>query len=35
VIATMVLTFWICGLLAVAWPARAAASTDPASALKE
>jgi ABC-type antimicrobial peptide transport system permease subunit len=35
VIATMVLTFAICGLLAVAWPARAAASTDPASALKK
>ena len=35
VIATMAMTFAICGLLAVAWPARAAASTDPANALKE
>ena len=35
VIAAMVLTFAVCGLLAVSWPARIAASTDPASALKE
>ena len=29
------LAFAVCGLIAVAWPARAAAGTDPAAALKE
>ena len=35
VIAVMTATFAICGLLAVAWPARSAAAVDPAAALKE
>jgi putative ABC transport system permease protein len=33
-IAAVSLPFAVCGLLAVGWPARAAASTDPAAALK-
>jgi putative ABC transport system permease protein len=35
VIAGMTLAFAVCGLLAVTWPARMAAATDPALALKE
>ena len=35
VIAGMTAAFALCGLLAIAWPARAAATLDPASALKE
>ena len=35
VIALMTTAFAICGLLAIAWPARLAASTDPAAALKD
>jgi predicted permease len=34
-IALTTVAFAVCGLLAVAWPARAAAGTDPAAALKE
>jgi predicted permease len=34
-IVVVAVPFAICGLLAVGWPARAAASTDPAAALKE
>jgi ABC-type antimicrobial peptide transport system permease subunit len=33
-IAAVAVPFAICGLVAVGWPARAAASTDPAAALK-
>jgi ABC-type antimicrobial peptide transport system permease subunit len=33
-IVAVALPFAICGLLAIGWPARAAASTDPAAALK-
>ena len=33
-IAMVAVPFALCGLLAVGWPARAAASTDPAAALK-
>jgi putative ABC transport system permease protein len=35
VLALATAAFALCGLVAVAWPARAAASTDPAAALKE
>ena len=35
VLASMTLAFALCGLLAIAWPARAAASLDSAAALKE
>ncbi len=35
VIAGMTAAFALCGLLAIAWPARSAASLDPANALKE
>jgi hypothetical protein len=35
VIAGMTTAFALCGLLAIAWPARAAATLDPANALKE
>lgn len=35
VIAGVTVAFGLCGLLAVTWPARSAASTDPALALKE
>jgi putative ABC transport system permease protein len=35
VLAVTTAAFAVCGLLAVAWPARMAASTDPAAALKE
>jgi putative ABC transport system permease protein len=35
VIAGMTTAFALCGLLAIAWPARAAATLDPATALKE
>ena len=35
VLALATAAFALCGLLAVAWPARVAASTDPAAALKE
>lgn len=34
-LAAVTLGFAVCGLAAIAWPARAAASTDPALALKE
>ena len=35
VIVATTLAFSLCGLLAIWWPARMAASTDPASALKQ
>ena len=35
VIAGMTVAFALCGLIAIAWPARSAASLDPANALKE
>jgi putative ABC transport system permease protein len=34
-IAATTIAFAVCGLIAVAWPARSAAATDPAAALKE
>ena len=34
-IAAVTLSFALCGLLAIGWPARAAASTDPARALRD
>ena len=35
VLAGMTIAFALCGLVAIAWPARAAASLDPAAALKD
>jgi putative ABC transport system permease protein len=35
VLAAMTMAFAMCGIAAVAWPARAAAGMDPAAALKE
>jgi hypothetical protein len=35
VLAAMTATFALCGLAAIAWPARAAASLNSATALKE
>jgi putative ABC transport system permease protein len=35
VLAGMTIAFALCGLVAIAWPARAAASLDPATALKD
>jgi ABC-type antimicrobial peptide transport system permease subunit len=35
VLAGMTVAFALCGLVAIAWPARAAASLDPAAALKD
>ena len=34
-LAAVTIGFALCGLAAIGWPARAAASTDPALALKE
>jgi putative ABC transport system permease protein len=35
VLAAMTMIFALCGIAAIAWPARAAAGMDPAAALKE